>query len=296
MRCSLTPPRWADTPSIEGCSSREAQGPHTPPLLVSWQGFFVAFIYCFCNGEVSGKSEELSSLFQPQAVITRAKSSDPSLSIGFGGKEGKGKGKGREERREKGKARQGRAVLLSLGSAAPSALPGAGRDQEGSCPEAPGAALGAAGAARELLLRRPGLPGPAGPGGERGGRHPGAAAPGPAPPARLHPRLRHLPRAGAEPEGPRGKHGGFDRAHSVSPQAQQGAGDDAVKKRVDFPPGHADVPARMLILTLRALFTLAWRARAGIAARTTQLPFHQNQGAKGPRTLAPPPSWPKNKP
>uniref|UniRef100_A0A8C5IRP4 Parathyroid hormone/parathyroid hormone-related peptide receptor n=1 Tax=Junco hyemalis TaxID=40217 RepID=A0A8C5IRP4_JUNHY len=70
---------------------------HYEMLFNSSQGFFVAFIYCFCNGEVSGKSEELSSLFQPRAVITRAKSSDASLSIGLGGK-------GREEGREKGKA------------------------------------------------------------------------------------------------------------------------------------------------------------------------------------------------
>lgn len=76
-------------------------------LRLFWQGFFVAFIYCFCNGEVSEKCEQLSSGsspfrvsdFKPQPPAwDNWRETDSSLW------EGKGKGRRREgEWKEKGR-------------------------------------------------------------------------------------------------------------------------------------------------------------------------------------------------
>lgn len=213
-------------------------------------------------------------------MTTRAKSSDPSR-WDLEGKKGKGKRerKVREKGKGKGEGQQRQGCLAVPGHSSPLCSPGAGRDQEGSFPEAPGAGLGAAGAARELLLPRAGLPGPPKhePGGAGSGGNPGDAPPGPAPPARVHPRLRHLGPA-PEPETPGGKHGGSDRPDSVSPPAQQGAGDGAVKGRVDFPPGHAEAPGKMQILTPGALLRPESRAGAGTAAGRA---FLSEPGCKG---------------
>ncbi|NWU27738.1 PTH1R protein, partial [Dyaphorophyia castanea] len=86
---------------------------HYEMLFNSSQGFFVAFIYCFCNGEVSGKSEELSSSpFRAREGKPAATGCDNQsrklLSVGFGGKKRKGRekgGKGKGQGKGKGKGR-----------------------------------------------------------------------------------------------------------------------------------------------------------------------------------------------
>uniref|UniRef100_A0A8D2NG18 PTH/PTHrP type I receptor n=1 Tax=Zonotrichia albicollis TaxID=44394 RepID=A0A8D2NG18_ZONAL len=76
---------------------------HYEMLFNSSQGFFVAFIYCFCNGEVSGKSEELKLPVPAPGCDNQSKKLRwVPLNRIWREREGRGKGKG-----------QGKAVLLS---------------------------------------------------------------------------------------------------------------------------------------------------------------------------------------